>query len=75
VAFDLLWLDGRDVRRLQSVERRGIPRRLVLQNSAVRFSDDFESGVALFRTVCEMDLERIVAERKEGLYTPSRPPG
>jgi ATP-dependent DNA ligase len=28
-----------------------------------------ERGVDLFRAVCEMDLEGIVAKRKDGLYT------
>ena len=27
-------------------------------------------GVAMFRRVCEMDLEGIVAKRRDGLYTP-----
>ena len=27
-------------------------------------------GTEVFRTVCEMDLEGIVAKRRDGLYTP-----
>ena len=30
-----------------------------------------ERGIVLFRAVCEMDLEGIVAKRQDGLYTPA----
>jgi ATP-dependent DNA ligase len=37
----------------------------------VRYSEHFQTGADLFRTVCDMDLEGIVAERKDGRYTPA----
>src|SRR5207237_342075 len=66
-AFDILWLDGRDLRHVPLLRRKRILRRIVpLQPAPVLYAD----GVDLFRNLCEMDMEGIVAKRKDGLYTP-----
>lgn len=72
-AFDILFLDGKDLRGLPPVERKHILRRVVpVQPAPVLYVEHFdERGVDLFRAVCEMDLEGIVAKRKDGLYTPA----
>src|SRR4029079_1635286 len=71
-AFDILWLDGKDLRGLPLVKRKEVLRRVVpAQPAPMLYADHFDSrGVDLFRSVCEMDLEGIVAKRKDGLYTP-----
>jgi bifunctional non-homologous end joining protein LigD len=71
-AFDILWLDGTDLRGLPLVQRKQILRRVVpMQPAPVLYADYFEArGVDLYRLVCESDLEGIVAKRKDGLYTP-----
>jgi bifunctional non-homologous end joining protein LigD len=71
-AFDILWLDGKDLRGLPLVQRKQILRRVVpMQPAPVLYADYFEArGVNLYRLVCERDLEGIVAKRKDGLYTP-----
>ena len=71
-AFDILWLDGRDLRDLPLVKRKQILRRIVpMQPAPILYADHFEAcGVDLFRAVCEQDLEGIVAKRRDGLYTP-----
>lgn len=74
-AFDLLWLDGRDLRGLALVERKAILHGLVpLQPSRLLYVDHVvASGVDLFRAVCEQDIERVVAKRKDGVYDPNTP--
>ena len=71
-AFDILWLNGKDLRRLPLTERKQILRTVVpMPPAPILYADHLdEHGVELFQTVCDMDLEGIVAKRKDGLYTP-----
>jgi bifunctional non-homologous end joining protein LigD len=69
-AFDLVWLGGCDLRERPLVERKTELRKLVSRDAeVVRY---VESGVELYRVVCEMDMEGIVAKRADGRYTPER---
>jgi ATP-dependent DNA ligase len=63
-AFDILWLDSRDLRRLPLVERKQILRTVVpMPPAPILYADHFdEHGVELFQTACDMDLEGIVAK-------------
>jgi bifunctional non-homologous end joining protein LigD len=71
VAFDLLGMDGADLRSLPLHERR---RRLAAVLSAgpdaLLFSSHVEAGQgeALFRRACAMNLEGIVSKRLEAPY-------
>jgi bifunctional non-homologous end joining protein LigD len=69
-AFDLLNVNGRDLRQLPSLERKRILRRIIPPQPAhVVYVDHIETrGVELFRLVCALDLEGIVAKRKNGSY-------
>jgi bifunctional non-homologous end joining protein LigD len=71
-AFDILWLDGKDLRGLPLVKRKQVLRGVVpIKPAPLLYADHFdERGVDLYRSMCEMDLEGIVAKRKDGLYTP-----
>jgi bifunctional non-homologous end joining protein LigD len=71
-AFDLLRLDGHDLRMLPLLERKRILRRLIPpQPSPVPYVDHVLGlGVALFRAACQQDLEGVVAKLANGLYTP-----
>jgi bifunctional non-homologous end joining protein LigD len=70
-AFDLLWLDGRDLRGLPLLERKGLLRQVVPpQLSPVMYVDHVATGTALFQAVCERDMEGIVAKMARGVYTP-----
>ena len=71
-AFDILRLDGKDLRALPLLRRKQILRRIVpMQPAPLLYVDHFAGrGVDLFRAVCEQDLEGIVAKHKRGLYTP-----
>jgi bifunctional non-homologous end joining protein LigD len=69
-AFDLLWLDGKDLRGLPLLKRKAtLSRLLARRQSLLLYADCVAStGVQLFSTVCEMDLEGIVAKWKHGTY-------
>lgn len=71
-AFDLLWLDGRDLRGLPLLERKRVLRDIIPRAPGSVLYVDYvaERGVDLFRAVCEGDMEGIVAKRGDGLYTP-----
>lgn len=69
-AFDLLWVDGEDLRDRPLLERKSRLRALVPDShSRLLYVDHVEErGAALFSKICEMDLEGITAKRKKGLY-------
>jgi bifunctional non-homologous end joining protein LigD len=72
-AFDLLMSDGKDLRSQPLTDRKRELRRVLagLTASRVRYADHVErEGIALFKRVCEMDLEGIVAKHSFGPYTP-----
>ena len=43
-----------------------------LSPQAVRYVEHVASGTDLFRAICELDMEGIVAKQAAGLYTPER---
>ena len=69
-AFDVLWLNGRDLRALPLIERKRLLRRIIPKGqSAVLFAKHIEgTGVSLFHAACKMDLEGIVAKWKSAPY-------
>jgi bifunctional non-homologous end joining protein LigD len=71
-AFDLLWLDGRDVRALPLLERKRLLRGLIPpQPAPVLYVDHIAGrGTELFRAVCTEDVEGIVAKLASAPYTP-----
>jgi bifunctional non-homologous end joining protein LigD len=70
-AFDLLWLDGEDLRQTALLERK---KRLaaLIQSSAcerILYAQHIEEhGKRFFEQICTRDLEGIVAKRKLGIY-------
>ncbi|TPO01276.1 DNA ligase D [Mesorhizobium sp. B1-1-5] len=74
--FDLMRLDGRDLRREPLVERKQALAELLGQqpeHSALRFSDHFhEPGKVMLQHVCRMGLEGVVSKRADALYRSGR---
>ena len=68
--FDVLSLDGTDLRSRPLLERKTTLRSIVPeQPSVLLYADHIEGrGVDFFRLACERDLEGIVAKRKAGAY-------
>jgi bifunctional non-homologous end joining protein LigD len=67
--FDILWLDGRDLKSLPLVERLTILKKLKLPSENLRISEGFdESGIHLFESAKKLGLEGIIAKRKTSTY-------
>ena len=69
VAFDLLWLNGRDLRALPLWRRKQALRKLVA-GTPISFVEPVKDP-RLFEAAVEMDLEGIVAKRRSDPYGPS----
>ena len=75
-AFDLLYLDGKDLRALPLIERKD----LLLQSlddagpdNRIRFSEHLvEDGAAMARHACKLGLEGIIAKRADAAYRSGR---
>jgi len=70
VAFDILGLDGRDLRGLPLIERKRVLRRIVPRHRlAVQYLPHVpRRGVDLFTEVVQRDLEGIVAKLRQAPY-------
>jgi bifunctional non-homologous end joining protein LigD len=70
-AFDILSLNGRDLRWNALIERKAELRRLLgSKPQRVLYADHVErDGCRLFELICQRDLEGIVAKLKYGNYT------
>jgi bifunctional non-homologous end joining protein LigD len=73
VAFDLLAVNGGDVRKLPLADRERILRDTVPKESrCILFAKHVaRRGRDLFAAVCEQDLEGIVAKWKDAPYNPA----
>ena len=62
--FDLLELDGRDLRKLALVERKAALRDLLIaaDDETLRYSDEFDDPEKLLAIVTKMGLEGIVSK-------------
>ena len=69
VPFDVLHLDGRDVRNRPILERKALLRTMVPPGGPVLYAGHIDGrGLELFREVCRRDLEGVVAKWKRGTY-------
>jgi bifunctional non-homologous end joining protein LigD len=72
-AFDLLYLDGYDWRRVPLEERKRKLASLLVAGDAVRYSDHYEkNGKALFEMARQKGLEGIVAKKRASFYEERR---
>uniref|UniRef100_UPI003F496AD2 non-homologous end-joining DNA ligase n=1 Tax=Ensifer adhaerens TaxID=106592 RepID=UPI003F496AD2 len=75
-AFDLLYLDGQDLRMHPLSERRRLLEPIVFgRTSAIRFSEEVHAdGDSFFKVACEHGLEGIIAKRRDAPYRSGRRP-
>jgi bifunctional non-homologous end joining protein LigD len=74
LAFDLLWLNGRDLRPLPLLARKDRLKRLLPARSPHMLYVDHvrATGTELYQVVCQLDLEGIVAKRADSSYEDKR---
>lgn len=71
-AFDLLWLDGVDLRQRPLLERKDRLQRLVWASACrqLMYAQHVEgSGKFVFAEICARDAEGMVAKRRLSVYT------
>jgi len=73
--FDAPFIDGIDLREVPLHARRALLKQVIESHDGdrVRFSDDFPADAAqVLETACSLQLEGVIAKRRDGLYTSSR---
>jgi bifunctional non-homologous end joining protein LigD len=68
--FDILWLDGYDLKKLPLTKRKEILKELLKGNKILRYSETFDNGPALYTEVIKKNMEGVVAKLKESPYLP-----
>lgn len=72
-AFDLLYLDGYDLRRAALIDRRRLLQSILLPSNTVRYSEHFTGkGDELLQAVRAKGLEGIVAKKADSRYESRR---
>ena len=75
-AFDLLWLDGVDLRPLTFLERKDRLRQLVRGRTGFLYAEHVPTkGTDLYQVICREDLEGIVAKKGSHPMSRARPRG
>lgn len=71
--FDLLELDGENLRKLPLIERKARLKKLVRGSKFIRYTDHIEAkGKSFFKKAVKKGLEGIVAKREDSLYQSGR---
>jgi bifunctional non-homologous end joining protein LigD len=75
MAFDLLYLDGADLRRKPLIERKKLLQEILKPNELVRYSEHFSgNGAEILEAVKLQGLEGLVAKRPGSVYESRRSP-
>ncbi|HZU43526.1 MAG TPA: non-homologous end-joining DNA ligase [Terriglobales bacterium] len=71
--FDLLWVDGYDLTRVDLDKRKDVLAGLIATSGILRYSEHFDgTGVALYEAAKQRGLEGIVAKRRNSCYIQKR---
>lgn len=71
--FDLLYLDGYDLRRVPLEQRKATLAEIVTSGDTLRFSDHYPGqGIGLFEVAKQRGLEGILAKRRRSIYEERR---
>jgi len=72
VAFDLLYLNGRDLRKLP-LHRRKAELKEIIAGTDIQFSESFEiDGAEIFAHACKVGLEGVVSKVRSSVYPSGR---
>ena len=72
VAFDMLELDGRDLRKLPLSERKKLLSEVIDEGGNLQTMPSTENGEALWNVVTARGLEGVMAKKKESVYVTGR---
>lgn len=68
-AFDLPYLNGYDLRRVELEERKALLKRLIAESGILRYSEHFPvEGAKFIAQVCNLGLEGMVSKRRDSAY-------
>jgi bifunctional non-homologous end joining protein LigD len=68
-AFDILYLDGKDLRSLPLLERKKILKKVLPKNTHIRYTaHTIGSGIAAFKAAEKAHLEGVMAKRIDSAY-------
>jgi bifunctional non-homologous end joining protein LigD len=71
-AFDLLYLNGYDVRKLPLIERKALLKKIIAETD-IQFSESFEvDGREMYRHACKTGLEGVVSKVRDSPYRSGR---
>jgi bifunctional non-homologous end joining protein LigD len=71
--FDLLYLNGRDLRNLPLVERKQFLKKIIPKNNQILiYSEHFEDAKEFFKLSCKLELEGIVSKNRNSSYKSGR---
>jgi bifunctional non-homologous end joining protein LigD len=72
VAFDLLYWNGQDLRKVPLIERKAALKKLIAK-TAIQFSESFElDGGEMFKHACKTGLEGVVSKVRDSRYQSDR---
>jgi bifunctional non-homologous end joining protein LigD len=72
VAFDLLYLNGYDLRKLPLVDRKAHLKKLIAKTD-IQFSESFEvDGPAMYQHACSVGLEGVISKVRDSSYRSGR---
>jgi bifunctional non-homologous end joining protein LigD len=71
-AFDLLYLDGFDLRGSQLADRKPLLHAVLAPISGLEQVGSFDDGLSLFKAAQLNDLEGIVAKKRDSVYEPGQ---
>ncbi len=72
IPFDILVVEGEDVRGLPLKERKALLDKVVRRYGLEKTEPFFGEGRPLFNAVCKLDLEGIIAKKLDDAYEPGR---
>jgi bifunctional non-homologous end joining protein LigD len=67
-AFDLLTLNGKDLRQEPIEARKQTLKRLVAKKSRIQYSKHFKDGQGLFEAAEQSGIEGVIAKRRGSIY-------
>jgi bifunctional non-homologous end joining protein LigD len=72
IAFDLLYLNGYDLRKLPLMQRKALLKNLIAK-TAIQYSESFEvDGPEMFKHACSIGIEGVVSKVRDSRYASGR---